>query len=154
MITNTNLARSVFSQSWLKGWKPLYLLCPSRNAECNVMPLILNAVTPVGAVNNAVTSPGSKVPEAISVHLTLWHATRQHHLGHQEQVVRLNWFTLVYTAFLHQSQWNICCSFSPLLYWSGGIYCCPDQRLKAANKSHVPHFLLPFCVDCGKLIVA
>ena len=39
----------------------MYLLVPSKNAECNVMPPILNAATPVGAVSNTMTSSGSKV---------------------------------------------------------------------------------------------
>ena len=45
------------------NWNPPYLLRPSSIAECKVMPLMLNAVTPVGAVSNTVTSSGSIVPE-------------------------------------------------------------------------------------------
>ena len=33
-------AHNVFCLSWLSGWKPVYLLVPSKNAECNIMPLI------------------------------------------------------------------------------------------------------------------
>ena len=33
----------VLCLSWLRGWKPVYLLVPSKNAECNVMPLITRA---------------------------------------------------------------------------------------------------------------
>ena len=62
IIINANFDsfdRNVFSLSWLSGWKPEYLLVPSKNAECKVMPLILNAATPVGAVSNNMTSSGS-----------------------------------------------------------------------------------------------
>ena len=40
----------------------MYLLVPSSSAECNVMPLMLKAATPVGAVSNTISS-GSNVPE-------------------------------------------------------------------------------------------
>ena len=43
----------------------MYLLRPRRNAECNVMPFILNAATPVGAVSNTVTSSGSSMPDSL-----------------------------------------------------------------------------------------
>ena len=43
----------------------MYLLVPSRSAECNVMPLMLNAATPVGTVSNTMTSSGSKVADCL-----------------------------------------------------------------------------------------
>ena len=60
-----NFAVSELSLSWLSGWKPVYLLVPSSSAECNVMPLMLNAATPVGAVSNTMTSSGSKAPNCL-----------------------------------------------------------------------------------------
>ena len=44
----------------VSGWKPVYLLVPSSSA---VMPLMLNAATPVGAVSNTMTSSGSNAPD-------------------------------------------------------------------------------------------
>ena len=68
IITSANfesLVLDVFILSWLSGWKPVYLLVPSRGAECNVMPLMFNVATPVGAVSNTMTSFGSKVPDCL-----------------------------------------------------------------------------------------
>ena len=70
--TNKNGVRACFASFWRDlssvshGWKRLYLLRPNSNAECNVMPLMLNAATPVGAVNNTVTSSGCIVPDSFS----------------------------------------------------------------------------------------
>ena len=46
-----------------KRLKSLYLLRPGKSAECNVMPLIFNAATPVGGVSTTMTSSGSNVPD-------------------------------------------------------------------------------------------
>ena len=58
-----SFAHNVFCLSWLSGWKPMYLLVPNKNAECNIAPLILNAATPMEAVSNTITSSGPKVPD-------------------------------------------------------------------------------------------
>ena len=47
------------------GIEPVYLLVPSKSAEYNVMPLILNAATPVGTVSKPITSSGSKTPDSL-----------------------------------------------------------------------------------------
>ena len=59
-----NLPLRVLSLSWLSAWDKLYLAVPSRKAEWRVMPLILNAATPVEAVGNAITSSGSNLSPA------------------------------------------------------------------------------------------
>ena len=52
----------VFSLSCVRGWE-LNFDVPSRSAEWIVIPWILNAATPVGAVSNTTTSSGSTCPE-------------------------------------------------------------------------------------------
>ena len=85
-IKRDSLVRSVFSLSWLRSWKLLYLLRSSKNAECNVMPLILNAATPVWEL---VTQSHHLVQRCLTVlpisvyqnGQTLSHVIYQHHLG-------------------------------------------------------------------------
>jgi len=50
----------------VKRLKPTTLTTSSSSAECKVMPLILNAATPVGAASNTTISSGSKLPESLS----------------------------------------------------------------------------------------
>jgi len=55
---------SVIQLVMVKRLKPT-ILQPSSSAECKVMPLILNAATPVGAVSNTAISSGSILPESL-----------------------------------------------------------------------------------------
>ena len=57
-----SLVLSVLSLSCVRGRAP-NLEVPSRSAECRVIPWMLKAATPVGAVSNTVTSSGSTCPE-------------------------------------------------------------------------------------------
>ena len=59
-----SLLLNVFKRLWLRGWKPLYMPLPRRSAEWRIIPDIMKAAAPVGAVSNTITSSGSMVPES------------------------------------------------------------------------------------------
>lgn len=89
----------------------MYLLRPSSNAECNVMPLMLNAATPVGAVSNTVISSGSIVPDRRrSFKVSDWISLTTWDFPTPSGPLRKTWYGLIgspyfkaITAFLHQS---------------------------------------------------
>ena len=70
----------------------------NRKAECKVMPLILNAATPVGAVSNTITSSGSIAPDNLknlSVRIDQFNDMGfANTWTTEEDTIWLNWFAM------------------------------------------------------------
>ena len=114
-INRDSLLHNIFSLSWLSGWKPMYLLRPSKSAECKVIPSILNAATPVGEVSNHLVQRRLTTSKTSTYQngSTLWHLICQHHQCHWGNMIWLN------MLFLFQCYHSL---FAPVTmehdYWS------------------------------------